>query len=482
MLAALLILLPSFARAQESCAPLRKVNSVRMLPTVSGDADMVPVTIAGQVHNFLLDTGGFYSQLSRPLAETLHLNILPSEQQLFDAIGNISSNQARLPDYTLGAVSEKDAVFMISASLDGRRNTQGVEGILTLDRLAKNDLEFDFGSDMLNLFAPDHCAGKEVYWPTPATAVIDIRLQRTPIPADRRAPDLRGLSVYVPVMLEGHEVRALLDTGATNSALRQDLAQTMFGLTLGTPDTPSAGALNGDTSLKTYNHQFKSLRFGDVALSNIRLSIIPDAMARNVPPTPSVFSRTRTERDLIAEPEMILGMDVLRRLHLFIAFGERKLYVTPSTAPVHDGDEPYPETFITGMIARLDTILAAAPDNAEALNDRCFWRAISKTGLDAALADCDKSLALKPGEPQALDSRGFVLFQQGRYSEALAAYNVALNADPGQMPSLWMRGLSKGKLGDKTGEISDLASAKARDPNIEVEFKKIGITTPNPSP
>ena len=30
---------------------------------------------------------------------------------------------------------------------------------------------------------------------------------------------------------------------------------------------------------------------------------------------------------------MIIGMDVLRKLHMYIAFGERKLYVSPASAP-----------------------------------------------------------------------------------------------------------------------------------------------------
>jgi hypothetical protein len=31
-------------------------------------------------------------------------------------------------------------------------------------------------------------------------------------------------------------------------------------------------------------------------------------------------------------PDMLIGMDVLRKLHLYIAFGEAKLYVTDAAA------------------------------------------------------------------------------------------------------------------------------------------------------
>jgi len=45
-----------------------------MIPTLSGDADIVPVVIGGKPRSFLLDTGGYLSQISRPLAQELNLS------------------------------------------------------------------------------------------------------------------------------------------------------------------------------------------------------------------------------------------------------------------------------------------------------------------------------------------------------------------------------------------------------------------------
>jgi tetratricopeptide (TPR) repeat protein len=127
------------------------------------------------------------------------------------------------------------------------------------------------------------------------------------------------------------------------------------------------------------------------------------------------------------------------------------------------------------MLKRLDSLLAAAPDDAPTLNDRCFWRGIARTDLDGALADCDNSLKLAPGIAATLDSRAFVLFQMGRYQEALSGYDTALQADARQAPSLFMRGLAKGKLGDASGKNADIAAATKDDPTIPAEFKRIGI-------
>jgi predicted aspartyl protease len=490
-LPALLALLPAAARAEAVCGPLKIVNIIHMIPTLSGDADIVPVVIGGKPRSFLLDTGGYLSQISWPLAKELNLSIQQQRQELYDAVGNISRDEVHVPEFSLGESSDKDVALMVSPGL-GNTDTKGLDGILAPDRLANNDAELDFSTDTLNLFSPDHCPGHVVYWSAPAVAAVPITLEQFRFSGDgrdtsvlREVPTARpaenpsnpqGFHIFVPVTLDGQQIKALLDTGANGTALRKDVAEQRFGLVMGEPGTPVNGDLNGDVSLKTYSHLFKSLSFGDVTVASPRLTIIPNAMGRNAELTPLVADRAKTERDLINGPELTIGMDVLRRFRIYFAFQEGKMYVSPSSTPPGDvGIKPYSKEFLAGMLARLDTLVAASPNDAGNLNDRCFWRGIAKTDLDGALADCDKSLALEPGTAAVLDSRAFVLFQQGKYPEALAGYNAALAADSKQAPSLMMRGLTKGKLGDMAGENADVAAAKADDPTIEAQFKRIGI-------
>lgn len=489
---ALIALFPAAAGAEEACGPLKIVDIVHMIPTLDGAADIVPVVIGGQPRSFLLDTGGYLSQLSRPLAEQLHLSILQERQSVYDATGNVSSDQVTVPSLGLGAITDSNVVLMVSPSL-GKSGGKGVDGILAPDRLVKYDAELDFGSDTLNLFSPDHCPGHVVYWQAPATAVIPITLEQSranpdhrdrspvterPISASALATNapLQGFHIFVPVTLDGHVFKALIDTGANNSALSLDKAKEIYGLVMGSPDTPENGNLNGDATVKIYSHLFQNLAFGSVSVTNPRLTIMPNAMNRNVDLAPLVADRTRTERDLVNQPDMIIGMDVLRRLRLYLAFHEGKIYVSPASAPTITGMVvPYPKETLAAILARLDKELAASPNDAAMLNDRCFWRGITKENLDGALGDCDKSLALAPNVPQTLDSRAFVLFQQGKYQDALSGYDAALTADPNQAPSLFMRGLVEGKLGDDAARDTDLATARKSDPNLDAEFQKIGI-------
>ena len=101
---------------------------------------------------------------------------------------------------------------------------------------------------------------------------------------------------------------------------------------MGASDTPEAGYLNGDTSLKTYKHLFKTLAFGGVTVDNPELDLIPNAMGRDADRAQLVGDRTKTEKDLLDVPDVTIGMDVLRKLHIYMALKEEKLYITEASA------------------------------------------------------------------------------------------------------------------------------------------------------
>jgi hypothetical protein len=64
---------------------------------------------------------------------------------------------------------------------------------------------------------------------------------------------------------------------------------------------------------KKYDYPFKLLDFNGIAVSNPRLQIVSDGY-------------------LPKGIDMLVGVSILRRLHLYIAYGEEKLYITPAGA------------------------------------------------------------------------------------------------------------------------------------------------------
>ena len=114
------------------------------------------------------------------------------------------------------------------------------------------------------------------------------------------------------------------------------------------------------------------------------------------------------------------------------------------------------------------------PKDAEALNDRCWVRAILNQ-LRAALRDCNKALALQPTFADAFDSLAFVYLKMGKQRRAISLYDAALRGSPDKAASLFGRGKAKLKIGDKSGGAEDINAAQALKPTISKEFASYGV-------
>ena len=70
-------------------------------------------------------------------------------------------------------------------------------------------------------------------------------------------------------------------------------------------------------------------------------------------------------------------------------------------------------------------LIALQPDQALGYNALGYSLADRNLRLDEAQKLIDQALALSPGDPFILDSKGWVLFRQGKYEQALAALKQA---------------------------------------------------------
>ena len=126
----------------------------------------------------------------------------------------------------------------------------------------------------------------------------------------------------------------------------------------------------------------------------------------------------------------------------------------------------------------IDILLKMSPNDAKLWNNSC-WIHAALWELDAALADCTKSLVLAPRQPETLDSLGFVHLRMRNYRQALADYNAALAVAPGHDTSLYVRGIVKRKLGDVAGGNTDIQAAGKINPEIAESFAPYGLTQGN---
>ncbi len=474
LLAALLS--ASAAQAQPKCGPLQQVNIIQMV-RASPTRSLVPLTINGATKHLVLDTGAPFTMITEAAVEDLKLPIKQNNLQMYNVTGGMSRHNTVVPGFTLGRMQSAEAPLLV---MDGSGFSDGLFG---MDYIQRFDADFDFGTDTFQMFSPDHCPGGVLYWKAPAVAVVPISVKNS--------------KISIPVTLDGKEIKAVIDTGAPYSTLRIDIAERRFDMKMGGTDTPENGMLNGDPTLKTYGHVFQSLAFGGIAVSNPRFTLIPNAMGRGERQAVT-GSRTQREGDRINTPEILLGMNVLRQLHVYFAFKEDKMYVTP-TAPPDEAQRARMETALNAYTAQRavtpagkaaykrtvearlkarDAYIATHPDSAADLNNRCWDRASIKMNLEGALADCEQSLKLRPGDASTLDSMGFALYQMGKYQEAVSAFDAVLKVDANHPTSLLVRGHAKGKLGDTAGMAADLAAAKAMDGTVEANFAPYDVNFP----
>jgi predicted aspartyl protease len=285
------------ARAEECAAP-RLENTVPMEAAGPSGEVVVPVTVNGVEKKFLFDTGGGAMNYIKP-AVALSLGLFKTDNfPAMDLAGNKSYKIAGARSVTFGAITSHEVtLFQMAPEL-------AFDGILSAGTMTGSDLDIDFGAMRLNFFSADHCAGDVVTWPHQALAVVPVTLA--------------GGHFEIGVTLDGHALTAAVDTGSPWTILDMGWAKENLGFS---PDTgaPSAGIPKDRPGEQIYFRRYAALAFPGISVANPLVVVRPVQFGDG---------SGRAGR----APDLIIGMEVLRHLHLYYAAGEQKFYITPAAA------------------------------------------------------------------------------------------------------------------------------------------------------
>jgi predicted aspartyl protease len=299
------------------CGPLNLLATLPITPLGQpGNVVTVQAVIGNKPVSLLVDTGDSFSLINKNIVDELKLPTRPSRVQLVDVAGQKTTQEVRLPSITLGRVRQENVYFIVNGGtnpIGGRPDA--FDGILGADFLLNVDVDLDYGAGKLNLISPQHCEGKVVYWQAPVVAVVPMRV------------DTQG-KITFPLTLDGHTIKAILDTGATNTALNLDVARRVFNIDTNDPDLQKVGELKGGYTAQIYNRKFKTLTIEGVTVTDPVITLLPNMV--------SLTSEQRSTGSLVRDtdkqaPDMLLGMSVLNKLHIYIAAHESKLYITAAT-------------------------------------------------------------------------------------------------------------------------------------------------------
>ena len=298
------------AYAEEPCGALRQIASVPVetLPTGLVDATMV---IEHQALKFLLDTRVTQSLISAQAAAALALPREPMNRitRLKFCMDRVTCLQefATADAMNFGELAAKVRFGVAPGDL-----SLGVPGLLGADFLRNFDVEFDFAKSRVNLFSPNHCQGGVVYWTRSGASRIPMEVSQWG-------------EIGVDAELDGKSIKAELASGFPKSHLDIAQGETKYGI----PDRDwkmiSPGGYNSN-SWATCQHVFRSLTIGEIQVANVDLAI-----------------ESGGERPYLGA-RLFLGMDILRQLHLYIAYKERNLYVSAATATATAAPPPQQPT------------------------------------------------------------------------------------------------------------------------------------------
>jgi hypothetical protein len=244
----------------------------------------------------LVDTGGFLTCFNEAKASEPGLQVeLYPESGIVMYGGQGLRRFVTLADFRIGRMRAPRLGYPL---LPAGRLPDGIDGLLAPDFLANFDVEFDFAGKKVNLFSKDHCEGKVTHW-TDAPV--------TPIPIVR---DEDGVHISTHIKLDGKDILANIDTGMSKTVMSLEDARWKFDIDRDDPRLTDDQTFDDFKGAKHF--PFKQMTFGSVQVNNPDIVLVPDRESRMGPNAPS----------------LILGLTVLRNLHMYIAYREKNLYVT----------------------------------------------------------------------------------------------------------------------------------------------------------
>ncbi|MCH4090019.1 retropepsin-like aspartic protease [Acetobacter sp.] len=264
-----------------------------------------PVAIAGRTVNFIVDTGSEGSLISPWFARFMKL---PEDPNALTHVSGTGGSGGVVPNVIVPSLQVGNTGFgpvsMPLGFLPSRPNiTPPVEGLLGGDVLAQDVLEID---------APH---GRVAMWNAPGRRTDLCSVEPPSVPGvewQNLEAEERGHRIVLHVQLDGHELTALLDSGARSRILSRRAAEAM-GLTeeqLATDPGGTTAGVDGKESVYRW-HKFHSLTIGEETERNPVLTVSPVS-----------------EQSV----DMLLGSDWFAAHHVWIFYRQGRIFVHRTSA------------------------------------------------------------------------------------------------------------------------------------------------------
>lgn len=271
-------------------------------PTIEGSINGAPA-------DMLVDTGAWASMVTRAGADKHRLQ-LERSGQVSRGIGGFSRMYtARVREFRAGPAAISNNNVRVVGDMGF---APSFDAIVSAQFLLQTDLEFSLATRELKFFKPSNCEHAMLaYWDADAVQ----------IPFDNRFS--HHANPHFTVKVNGKELTAMIDSGASASALTRDGAE-RAGIKLDGPGVtrlPDVAGI-GNKRVARWNVRPALVEIGRIAIRDADIGVL-DAQDLDI--------------------DLLLGADFLRAHRVLFAMSQKKLYLTylgGHPFPAHPGPEP----------------------------------------------------------------------------------------------------------------------------------------------
>jgi predicted aspartyl protease len=275
------------------------VRQERGLPVIDGE-------INGQKIAILLDTGTASSFVTRAAANRLALTRYESGG-IPDPRGGGTIETTRVEELKIGPAARRNWNLPVLGAIDFGSQ---VSLVLGADFFSQVDVEFDLPGKAVRLFQARDCEKVSLaYWAKGAAGEV---------------PLAREAGIAFPVSINGHPLRALLDSGSEFSALDAAEAARM-GMKAGAAGVAPAGCSFGVArkAIELWSGPFESFVIGDEKIGGPVLRF-GDLFEK----TAAAETGSRLQSEATGLPHMLLGADFLLAHRVLVARSQSRMYFT----------------------------------------------------------------------------------------------------------------------------------------------------------
>lgn len=427
MVAGTLIAILGMLAAPMPSASKCRAEVIAQLPvTMVGRQPMVDARFGDKAARFILDSGAFYSTISRASAEEygLKVDVAPPGFHLVGVGGAMSAGITETDTASLAGIKLPKVLFIVGGS------DMGVAGMLGQNILGIADIEYDLPHGAVRLMKTTGCARTGLaYWAgdKPYT-MLELEASDSAF-----RPHTIGT-----VVLNGVKIRAIFDTGAASSLLSLAAAKRL-GMT---PDSPGVVAIGegtgiGTRTVRTWIATFDKIDIGGEAISHPKIRI--------------------AQTDL-GSADMLIGIDFFLTHRMFVSNTNHRMYITYEGGSVF-GLSPRKALSSDGKPLDL-TDKSAEPTTAEGFSRRGAAFASNNKPTEA-LADFDKAIALAPNDARFVYQRAMLHFAQGDRTTGGNDLDRAIVLAPGNADARIYRAQVRRHDGDLDGARGDVKAAES---------------------